>query len=381
MDFNWTDEQLARKQEAIEFAQCELNDDLLTRNHNGEWSWAAWRKCAEFGLLGLPIPTAYGGSATDILTTILIMEGIGYGCRENGLPFALNSQMWSVQPAILKFGAEAQKQRYLPRLVSGEIIGAFGITEHETGSDSYAMQTSAQPVNGGYVLNGTKAYITFAPIAEIAIVFATTDPKLRRWGITAFLVERGTKGFSTGPVREKMGLRTTPFSELILEDCFVPTANRLGPEGAGVSIFTTAMESERSYIFASQLGAMERQLDECIAYARARQSFGQPIGRFQSVSNRIADMKLRLETCRMLLYKVAWLEQQGKPLLQEAALAKLHLSESFVQSSLDAIRIHGAKGYASEFEVERDLRDSVGGLIYSGTSDIQRNIVARLLGL
>lgn len=381
MEFSWTDEQLALKQKALEFAERELNENLLERNREGEWSWAAWRKCAEYGLLGLPIPKAYGGSETDILTTILILEGIGYGCHESGLPFALNSQMWSVQPAILKFGTEAQKQRYLPRLISGEIIGAFGITEHETGSDSYAMQSSAQKVNGGYLLNGTKAYITFAPIAEIAIVFATSDPTLGRWGISAFLVERGMEGFSTGPVREKMGLRTTPFSELILKECFVPAENRLGPEGAGVSIFTTAMESERSYIFASQLGAMQRQLDECIAYARQRKSFGQPIGKFQSVSNRIANMKLRLETCRMLLYKVAWLEMQGKPLLMEAALAKLHLSQSFVESSLDAIQIHGAKGYASEFEVERDLRDSVGGLIYSGTSDIQRNIVARMLGL
>ena len=381
MNFTWNDEQLARKAAAIAFAEANLNENLIDRNREGIWSWEAWRKCADYGLLGLVVPQAYGGSEEDIMTAILIMEGIGYGCKENALPFALNSHMWSVQPAIQKFGSEAQKEKYLPKLVKGEWIGAFGITEVETGSDSYALQTQAKKVDGGYVLNGSKAYITFAPICELCVVFATTNPNLGRWGISAFVVERGTPGFSTPPVEEKMGLRTTPFGKLVFEDCFIPEENRLAPEGAGVSIFTTAMESERSYIFASQLGRMERQLEENITFARQRKAFGQSIGKFQSISNRIVDMKMRLETARLLLYKVAWLEQQGKPLLMDAAMAKLHLSEMFVESSLDAVRIHGAQGYATEFEIERDLRDSVGGLIYSGTSDIQRNIIARLMGL
>ena len=381
MNFSWTDEQLELKQKAIDFSQRELNHDLLARNRDGIWSAEAWQKCADYGLLGLVIPQEYGGSDTDIMTAILIMEGIGYGCRENGLPFAVNSHMWSVQPAILKFGNEQQKAKYLPGMVSGKIIAAFGITEPEGGSDSYNMQTTARKVDGGYILNGEKAYITFAPISDIAVVFAATNPEIGRWGITAFVVERGMEGFSTSPVDEKMGLRTTPFSNLIFEDCFVPEENRLGPEGAGVSIFTTAMESERSYICASQLGRMERQLEESIEYARTHKAFNQPIGKFQSVSNRIVEMKIRLETARMLLYKVAWLEQNGKPLLLDAAMAKLYLSEMFVESSLDAIRNHGAKGFATDYEIERDLRDSIGGLIYSGTSDIQRNIVASLLGL
>ncbi|MEM7034227.1 MAG: acyl-CoA dehydrogenase family protein [Chloroflexota bacterium] len=382
MDFSWSEEQLARKQATIEFAQKELNsNDLVAQEKAGNFSWEQWRKCAKFGLQGLAIPEAYGGSDTDILTTILMLEGLGYGCTDNGLPFTLNSQMWSVQPAILKFGSEEQKQKYLPSLCGGEIIGAFGITEEDTGSDSYGMQTTAEKRDGGYVLNGRKCYITSAPLADVVVIFATINPEIGRWGITGFLVERGTPGFSTSPVRDKMGMRTTPMGDLIFEDCFVPEENRLGPEGAGVSLFTSAMESERGYIFASQLGAMERQLETAIRYARERKQFGQPIGKFQSVSNRIADMKLRLETARTLLYKVAWLEQQGKPLLMEAAMAKLYLSECFVQSSLDSIRIHGARGYVTEFEVERDLRDGIGGLIYSGTSDIQRNIIARLLGL
>ncbi len=381
MNFTWTDEQLAKKQAAQEFAERELNDDLLERNRDGVWSPSAWKKCAEYGLLGLMVPEEYGGQNVDPLTTILIMEGVGYGCKENALPFALNSHMWSVQPAILKFGSDEQKRRYLPNLIAGAQIGCFGITEPESGSDSYSMSTTAAKVDGGYVLNGEKAYITFAPIADLAIVFASTNPAVGRWGISAFIVDRSAEGFSTTPVAEKMGLRTTPFSNLVFKDCFVPEDCLLGPEGAGVSLFTTAMESERSYIFASQLGRMERQLDDCIQYARSRRAFGGPISQFQAVSHRVVDMKVRLETARLLLYKVAWLEETGQSVLMEAAMAKLCLSELFVESSLDAIRIHGAKGYASEYEVERDLRDGVGGLIYSGTSDIQKNIIARMLGL
>lgn len=381
MDFSWTDDQLALRRDVIAFAEACLNEDLVADDRAGAFSWDKWRACADFGFQGLNVPEAYGGRGHDILTTVLAMEALGYGCRENGLPFAINSQMWSVQPAILAVGSEAQKERFLPRLCSGETVGAFGITEAETGSDTYALQARAEAVDGGYVINGRKSYITSAPIADLAVVFATTNPDLGRWGVSAFLVERGAEGFSTSPVRDKMGMRTTPMGDLIFEDCFVPEDQRLGPEGVGVSLFATAMESERGYIFASQIGRMERQLEEAVAYASERRAFGQPIGKYQSVSNRVADMKLRLETARMLLYKVAWLEHTGQPAALEAAMAKLHLSEVFVDSSLDAIRIHGARGYVTEFEVERDLRDGVGGLLYSGTSDIQRNVIARLLGL
>ncbi len=381
MNFGWTDEQQRRRDEAIAFAVEQLNDDLIARNRDGVWSPEAWKACAQFGLFGTTVPTAYGGRGDDLLTTIAVLEGIGYGCRENGLPFAINSQLWSTQPALAKFGNEEQKQTYLRRLVDGSAIGAFGITEVDTGSDSYNLATTATRVDGGYRLTGTKAYITFAPIADFAVVFAVTDPDLGKWGITAFVVDTGTDGFTIEPVEEKMGLRTTPFGKLTFEECFVPESSRLGADGGGMAIFTKAMESERSYIFASQVGRMERQIEECVAYANERTAFGRPIGKNQAVSNRIANMMVRLETGRNLLYKVAWLEEQGKPLLKEAAMAKLYLSECFVQSSIDAICIHGAKGYATEFEVERDLRDGIGGLIYSGTNDVQRNIVTQVSGL
>jgi len=243
------------------------------------------------------------------------------------------------------------------------------------------MKMSAQRCDGGYILNGQKRLVSLAPIADVAMVFANANPKMGKWGLTAFLVEKGTKGFNASESRSKMGLRTVPIGELIFEDCFVSEENRLGGEGAGFSISNHSLEYERCSILASQLGAMERQIETTIAYAQKREQFGQKIGKFQSVSNRVAEMKLRLETSRLLLYKVAWLKKMGKPAMLEAALLKLHLSESFVASSLDAIRNHGGNAYLVDYEIERDLRDAVGGILYAGTSDIQRNIIAKMVGL
>jgi alkylation response protein AidB-like acyl-CoA dehydrogenase len=381
MDFSWTEEQIALKNAVAEFARNELNDDMIERDRQGEFSRQKWEKCAGFGILGLPIPEEYGGTGADILTTMLVMEGLGYGCRDNGLVFALNAQLWSVQLPILMFGTEAQKQTFLPRLCSGQIIGAHGMTEADSGSDAYKLRTLATRENGCYLLNGTKTFVTSAPLADLAVVFATVNPSQGLGGITAFLIESSTPGFSVGRDISKMGLRTAPMAELVLQDCRIPEQNRLGPEGAGASIFNGSMEWERSCILSSHVGAMQRQLEACIKYARERRQFGQPIGKFQSVSNRIADMQVRLETARLILSKVAWLKKVGKSAVMEAAVAKLYLSESFVQSSLDAIRIHGGYGYTTEFEVERDLRDAIGGTLYGGTSDIQRMIISRWLGL
>ncbi len=381
MDFSWSDEQLAFKDAVVRFARKELNDGLAERERDGKLSRRNWQKCAEFGLIGLATPEAYGGAGEDILTTMLVMEGLGYGCKDNGLIFAINAQMWSVMHPILAFGSEAQKRKYLPSLVSGERIGAHGMSEPDSGSDAFSLRARAVRADGGYVLNGTKTFVTNGPIADMAVVFATVNPDRGRWGVTAFLVDTGTPGFSVSEPIEKMGLRTSPMSELVLQDCFVPEDARLGKEGAGVSVFNSSMEWERSCILAAHVGAMERQIEESVRYARERKQFGQPIGKFQSVSNRVADMKVRLETARLMLYKVAWLKKQGKSAVMEAAIAKLYLSEAFVRSSEDAMCIHGGYGYMKEFEIERDLRDALGGVFYSGTSDIQRQIIARLMGL
>ena len=382
MDFAWSDKQLAFKDRIIQFAQQNLNGDVVKRDKQGVFSQENWKKCADFGIQGLCIPETYSGSPeVDLLTAVLAMEGMGYGCRDNGLTFALNAQMWTVQLPILHFGTEEQKQRFLPSLCNGQWVGVHAITEPESGSDVFSLRTVAEKQGDGYVLNGRKKFITCGPIADLALVFATIDPKLGKWGVTAFILEKGMSGFTASTVQDKMGLRTAPIGELYFDNCFVPIENRIGREGAGFSLSNSFLEYERCCILASQLGAMEHQLETAIAYGRSRHQFGEPIGKFQSVSNRIADMKLRLETARLLLYKVAWLKQMGKSAMMEAALLKLYLSECFVESGLDAIRIHGGNGYLTDFGVERDLRDAIGGIIYAATSDIQRNIIARLLGL
>ena len=381
MDFAWSEEQLGYKTAAIRFAREELANEVTDRDRAETFSPMLWRKCAAFGIMGLPFSETYGGAAEDILTTMLVMEGLGYGGKDNGLLFAINAQMWAVQHPLSVFGTLEQKARYLPGLIRGELIGAHGISEPDSGSDAFAMRTRAEQYDGGYLLNGTKTFVTNAPVADLALVFAMTAPDKGSWGVSAFLVEKGTPGFTLGKNIEKMGLRTAPMGELILQDCFVPESSRLGNEGAGAPIFNSSMEWERACILGAHVGAMERQLEECVSYARTRKQFGQPIGKFQSISNRLAEMKVRLETARLLLYKVAWLKKAGKPTHMEAAMAKLYLSEVFTESSLDAIRIHGGYGYTTEFEVERDLRDAIGGTLYSGTSDIQRNIIARYLGV
>jgi alkylation response protein AidB-like acyl-CoA dehydrogenase len=381
MELGWTDEQRARYDECVAFAQEHLNVDLRERDASGTFLMALWTKCAEFGVLGWWVPPEYGGGGLDVVTTIRMLEGIGYGCRDNGLTLALNGQMWSVQEPLLQFGSDEQKRRYLPRLCAGELLAAHGMTEAESGSDAFSLQTTAERVDGGYVLTGRKVYIGLAPVAGLSLVFANTDPAVGRWGISAFLVESGFDGVTATPPASKLGLRTAPLGELHLDRCFVPEANRLGPEGVGVSVFNHSMDWERSFIFASHVGSMARQLDDCVRFARERQVFGQPIGRYQSISNRIAEMRLRLETSRLLLYKLAWMKQEGHSAMMEAAMAKLHIGEAFAANSLDAVRIHGGRGYLSEFEVDRDLRDALGGVIYSGTSDIQRNIIAQVLGL
>jgi alkylation response protein AidB-like acyl-CoA dehydrogenase len=382
MEFSWSAEQIAFEKKVIEFASENLGTGIVDRDRDGRFSRDDWSRCARFGIQSYPVPAEYSGrDEVDFMTAMLAMEGMGYGCPDNGLTFALNAQMWTVQLPIVHFGTDEQKRKYLPGLCDGTLIGAHALTEPDSGSDVFSMSTTAERRDGGYVLNGTKKFITLGPLADVALVFATVDPDKGRWGVTAFLVDRDAPGLTVGPVRDKMGLRTVPFGELSFDDCFVPEANRVGPEGSGVSLSTSSLEWERCCILASQLGAMERQLEESIRYARERRQFGKPIGKFQSVANRLVDMKLRLETSRLLLYKAAWLKQSGKSAMLEAALLKLHLSESFVESSLDAIRVHGGVGYMSETGIERDLRDAVGGVIYAGTSDIQRNIVAGLLGL
>jgi len=381
MNFSWSDDQIELKNAAINFARNELQDDIISRDKTEAFSRQLWNKCAKFGIQGLSFPKKYGGQATDPLTTILIMEGLGEACKDNGLLFGINAQMWSVQMPILNFGSEMQKGKYLTAMCLGDLIGAHGMSEPGAGSDAFSLRTTAQKVENGYVINGSKTFVSNAPHADFFLVFANTNPKFGFMGITGFLVDKNSRGLSIGKTIDKMGLRTAPMAELFFEDCYVPAENRLGSEGNGAAIFTDSMEWERSCILAYYIGSMERQLKECINYANTRRQFNNPIGKYQSVANKIVEMKIRLETARLMLYKTIWDRQSKNDSHIESAITKVYLSESWVKSCLDAIQIHGGYGYMTEYEIERDLRDAISGTLYSGTSEIQRNIIAKGLGL
>jgi alkylation response protein AidB-like acyl-CoA dehydrogenase len=381
VDFSLSAEQYELAEAATAFARRELNNDLAKRDDAGEFPRDAWQACAKFGIQGLPVPAELGGAGSDVLTATLVMEALGYGCRDNGLLFSLNAQMWSVELPLVIFGTPAQHQAYLPGLMSGDIIGGHAMTEPESGSDAMRMHARAARQNDQYLLNGTKQYITNAPIADVFLVYASVQDRAGLAGLCAFFVDAATPGLHVSSASDKMGLRTSPMGEITLTDCLVPAANRLGPEGAGLAIFNSSMEWERSCLFASALGAMRRQLEACAEYARSREQFGQPIGKFQGVASKLADMYVRLEAAKLLIYRVAWLKEQGRSAPAEAAAAKLFTSEAWVHSSQDAIQTHGAWGYLKDSGIERDLRDAVAGTIYSGTSEIQRVILARMLGL
>lgn len=381
MDFEWSEEQLAFRQAVLEFSRQQLNHDVLTLDQEHGFSREAWKRCAEFGIQGLPIPEQYGGQAADPLSIMLAMETLGYGCRDNGLLFSLNAQMWSCEIPLIRFGTEEQKQKYLPGLADGSLIGVQGMSEPGSGSDAFAMSTTARLEDDRWILNGSKTYITNAPVADVFVIFASTDKSRGAFGLSAFLVDRTTPGLTVGAPFKKMGLRTSPMSELAFSDCAIPAGNLLGKPGSGMAIFNHSMDWERGCILASAVGTMQRQLEDGVRYARERRQFGKPIGHFQAVSHRLVDMKVRLEAARLLLYHLGWSMTKSTSNPLESAMVKLFLSESFVQSGLDSIQVHGGYGYMEEAEIERDLRDAIASRIYSGTSDIQRNLIAQFMGL
>jgi len=368
---------------AIEFGRVSLRQDtdMIRADREVDFDAEGWKKCGDFGLFRMPVPEEFAGLGLGLPEVLAVMEGLGYASADQGLLFSVNAHLWTNTIPILFFGNDTQKRKYLPPLSSGEWIGANASTEPEAGSDVFAMRTRAERRGDHYVLNGEKTFVTNAPVSDLIVTYATLDPALGATGITAFLVERNTPGVSIGPHASKMGLRTSPLADVVFEDCEIAVEQRLGREGRGVEVFGCAMEWERGCILANCLGVMRRQLEQVIHHAQSRKQFGKPIGKYQSVANRIVDMKLRLETCRPLIYQIGRLKQLGRNAELEAAMAKLYVSECFVKSSLDAIQIFGGYGYMTDQGVERDLRDAIGSTLYSGTSEIQRNIIAWRLGL
>jgi alkylation response protein AidB-like acyl-CoA dehydrogenase len=380
MEFELTEDQRALRESVVEFGRS-LNDGVRERDASGTFSREAWARCADMGLLGLPVPKEYGGVGADATTTIAALEALGYACTDNGLIFSLNAQLWACETPIIRFGTDEQKRRYLPGLCDGTLIAAHGMSEPDSGSDAFALSTTATKRDDTYVLRGSKTFVTNAPESDLFVLFATTDRTLGFAGLSAFLVEKGTPGLTVGAPLSKMGLRTSPMGEIFLEDCRVPESSLLGKPGGGSAVFNSSMTWERSCILASTVGTMERLLEESVAYARERSQYGRPIGGFQGVSHRLVDMKIRLETARLLLYRLGWLLDSGKPATLDSALAKLYLSECYVRSSMDALQVLGGYGYMTEYDVERNLRDSIASRLYSGTTEIQYNLAAQAMGL
>ncbi len=382
MDFAYSDEQKALRESTIRFARGALNEQLAERDREQVFSRELWRECARIGIQGLPVPEAYGGTGLDALSCAVVLEALGYGCRDGGLVFSLSAHLLACVVPLWRHGSEAQKRRYLPGLCDGTLVGAHAITEPGSGSDSFSMRTRAERDGEGWRINGSKTFISNGPVADVAVIFAVTDAdKGFHGGVTAFLVERETPGFVAGQKFEKMGLRTSPVGELVFDDLFLPAEAVLGEVGGGAAVFATAMDWERCLLVAGHVGTIERLLETSIAYARTRNQFGQAIGKFQAVAHKIADMKVQLEAARLLTYRAAWRLQNLRNASLDASMAKLMVSESLLRTALDAVHVHGGYGYMVEYEVERALRDAVGSTIYSGTSEMQRSIIARWLGL
>jgi L-prolyl-PCP dehydrogenase len=365
--------------EARSFAEAHLVADPGGNGSGGPAS-AAWERLAEFGFLRMPFPEELGGLGLSSDELCDVFEGLGAGGGDNGLLFAAGAHLWAVTKPIADFGTPEQREHWLPPLLGGSIVGAHAASEPNAGSDVMGMASRYLKVDGGYLLDGSKAFVTNAPVATLFLVFATCDPRLHFRGITAFLVERSNPGVQVGRCEEKMGLQSSSLAAVYLDQCFVPADARLGKERQGARIFQTTLAWERIFIQAHQVGIMRRQVERAVAYARTRQQFGSPIGKFQTVAHRIVDMYLRYWQARLVLrMSAAELMLCGNT--RFAAMAKLVLGEGALATHLEALRTFGGSGYMCEMGLEREVRDSIGGLLYSGTSDVQKNIIAAALGL
>jgi alkylation response protein AidB-like acyl-CoA dehydrogenase len=382
MQFGFTDEQAILRETVLRFARDELNTRVQERDRLHEFDRDLWRKCGGLRLQGLPVDVDHGGAGVDPVSAALALEALGAGCSDGGLVFSICAHLLACVVPIWKHGSSEQKKKYLPGLCDGTLVAVNAMTEPGTGSDAFAMTTRALPDGDGFRISGTKTFCSNAPIADVAVVYAITDPARGfHGGVTAFVVEYGTPGYSRGQRFEKLGLRTSPIGELVFQDAYVPANAVLGRVGSGAALFAQSMDWERALLGACHLGTMQRLLDQAVDYARTRRQYGQPIGKFQAVSHRIADMKVRLEAARWLVYHAASRLEHAREASLDASIAKLFVSESLLQSALDTVRVLGGYGFTVEYDAERILRDAVGSTIYSGTSDIQRNIISRWLGL
>jgi len=374
MDFSLSQDQIMIKRMARDFAAKELEPIATKTDEEARFPVESIKKMAELGLLGLGLPEKYGGSGGAI-ELCLVTEELSRVCASTGA-ILLASTGLTGNP-LATFGSEEQKQRFVTPIATGQKLAAFALTESNAGSDPAALVTTASRRDNGYVLNGTKIFITNGAEAEIILVFATIDPALKHKGITAFVVEKGMKGFSVGKLEHKMGIRGSSCAELIFEDCLVPEANRLGKEGEGFKIALSAIDASRVVVAAQAVGIAQGAFERALRYAKERQQFGQPIANFQAIQWMLSDMATQIEAARLLTYRGAYLQDKGQPFIKEASMAKVFAAEAAMFVTNKGIQIFGGYGYVKEYPMERYLRDAKITEIYEGTSEMQRMTIAR----
>jgi butyryl-CoA dehydrogenase len=380
MDFALTEEQVMFKEQVLKFARRKIVGRVQEHDLKEQFDLQSWKKLGEFGILGLHFPEEFGGAGADVLTSVLAAEALGEAGVDGGLTLSYGAHTYLCADTIFTHGSESQKSKYVPKLASGEWIGCMGLTEPGAGSDVASLRTRAEKRGNSWVLNGSKMFITNGAIADLAVIYAKTDPSAGHAGISAFIVEKGTPGFSVSRSLHKMGVRTSPTSELVFQDCEIPVENLLGYEGNGFMMAMQTVEWDRSTLLAPFLGSISFLINRCCRYSQEREQFGRPIAYFQGVKHKIADLKIFLEAARSLVYRIAWCKDQGRPLNHlEAAIAKLFIGDWSLAPINDAMILHGGYGYCHEYDIERVFRDSRLAPIGGGTSDIQKVIISRLM--
>ena len=377
MEFKISPEQEMMVKIVRELAQKEIAPRAEAVDESGEFPWENIKAMNELGLLGLTVPEEYGGSLTDSLTYVMAIEEISKACAATGAIYAVHCSVGVM--GLVKYGTEEQKKKYLPRLAEGGKIAAFALTEPGAGSDAAAAKTTAVLDGDSYVLNGTKCFITNGGVSDVYTVLAMTDKSKGVRGMSAFLVEDGTPGFTIGKIENKMGIRGSSTSELIFENCRIPKENLLGQEGDGFKIAMQLLDGGRVGIGAQAVGIAQAAYEAALQYSKERQQFGKPIFSFQTVGFMLADMAIQIEAARLMVYKAAWLKDAGQPFGKEAAMAKTFASDMAQKITADAVQIMGGYGYSKEYPVERYMRDAKITQIYEGTNQIQRLVITNYL--
>ncbi len=380
MDFSITEEQRVFMKQVVRFAEKEIAPRSEEFDLRAEFDVASFRKLGDYGILGLHFPEELGGSGADILTTVMAGYALGKAGVDGGLLLSYGAHTFLCADTIYVHGTTRQKQKYLPKLASGELIGCMGLTEPSAGSDVASLKTKAEKKGDHYILNGSKTFITNSSVADVALIYAKTDKDKGRDGISCFIVEKGTPGFSAGKPFNKLGMRTSYTGELFFDDCVIPAENLVGREGAGFSMALQTVEWDRSALLAPLVGFMEFAIKKSVQYAKQRKQFGRPIAEFQAIKHKLAEMKIFKEAAENVVFRTAWCKDQGKSVnFMEAAVAKLFVGDWSLSPTNDAVMLHGGYGYCHEYQMERIFRDVRVAPIGGGTSDIQKHVISRML--